>query len=433
MTGRSRRRFAALLGSALTLTSLVGVPVAASAQTTTEWWYEFYGVEAAHAAGTTGDGVKIAVFDDQINPDLPIFDGARLTVDDTNFCRDREPAIATTEPTAAAVHGSTMTAILVGNGSAGPRGIAPGADVTFYGYGTTENQSGCAPASDGDISTLGLMIKKAVDDGADIITTSVGATPVGEDFDALAYAYAKGVVIVAATQNPNEFATAGTSISAANGVVAASAVDRTGALQRDDLTNEYLALDETTVVAAGIDVATAGVSGDWSTAGRARGSSFSAPVVTGMLALAAQRYPDATANQLLQSLIATTNGSLHAPERVEAGYGYGAAALTTLLQTDPGQFPDDNPLMAQPLSEPTAETVARVAAEGWELPGPRGDSFDQYGEPTSTPEADAPASDASANPLVPMVIGVVAVVVLAAIVTLILVLIRKRRPRKESA
>ncbi|MDR6199544.1 subtilisin family serine protease [Microbacterium sp. SORGH_AS428] len=45
-------------------------PASAAGDEDGQWWYEAYGVADVHAEGWTGEGVKIAVVDTQINPDL---------------------------------------------------------------------------------------------------------------------------------------------------------------------------------------------------------------------------------------------------------------------------------------------------------------------------------------------------------------------------
>ncbi len=93
-----------------------------------------------------------------------------------------------------------------------------------------------------------------------------------------------------------------------NGVVGVTAIDENGNLQSE--AGQPLALPQTTVVAAGFDLPSVGVLGDWNGTAARTGSSNSAPIVAAMLALAAQKYPEATGNQLVHSLIATTNGEV---------------------------------------------------------------------------------------------------------------------------
>ena len=86
------------------------------------------------------------------------------------------------------------------------------------------------------------------------------------------------------------------------------------------------------------------------------GTSVSTALVAGMLALARQKWPDATANQILQSLI---HSGLNPDHTWNDKTGYGAAALGSLVNDDPSQYPDENPIIQkQGGSDPTADEVA---------------------------------------------------------------------------
>ncbi len=88
----------------------------------------------------------------------------------------------------------------------------------------------------------------------------------------------------------------------------------------------------------------------------ARGTSVSAALVAGMLALARQKWPDATANQILQFLVHTGLNPNHEWNQYT---GYGAIDGGGLVIDDPSQYPDENPLLNKPGgSEPTADEIA---------------------------------------------------------------------------
>ena len=71
------------------------------------------------------------------------------------------------------------------------------------------------------------------------------------------------------------------------------------------------------------------------------GSSNSAAIISGMLALARQKWPNTTPNQTLQVLVAT---GLNPNHEWNPYTGYGAANIGDLVNTDPSQYPDENPL-----------------------------------------------------------------------------------------
>ena len=83
------------------------------------------------------------------------------------------------------------------------------------------------------------------------------------------------------------------------------------------------------------------------------------PMVAGFLALARQKWPDATANQLLQLL---TKTALNKEGTWNPYTGYGVASLGAMLNTDPSQYPDENPLADKGEgSSPTPEEVQLYA------------------------------------------------------------------------
>ncbi|MCR2825925.1 S8 family serine peptidase [Microbacterium sp. zg.Y909] len=212
-------------------------------------------------------------------------------------------------------------------------------------------------------------------------------------------------------------------------MIAAAAVDRSGMLQTD-ADGQPFVREETHVVAAGVGIPTVGVPGvGWDESRSGSGSSYAAPLVAGMLALATQRYPEASGNQLVQALIHTTNGSIHEPMyEPETGYGYGAAWPATLLQSDPTSYADENPLMDRPYGIPSAEQVAdAVARESGASP--------EDAAPAPADE-DAAAAPVQADPLGPLgpagiavSVGLVAVVV-AGIITALVIVVRRKGPRR---
>ena len=92
---------------------------------------------------------------------------------------------------------------------------------------------------------------------------------------------------------------------------------------------------------------------------QANGTSVSAPIVAGFLALARQKWPEATSNQLLQLLIHTTVN----PDGGWNQYtGYGGSDPGAMLNTDPTTLPDVNPLADKGNgSSPTADEVQQYA------------------------------------------------------------------------
>ncbi|MFZ4841592.1 hypothetical protein [Mycetocola saprophilus] len=69
--------------------------------------------------------------------------------------------------------------------------------------------------------------------------------------------------------------------------------------------------------------------------------------------MTAQKYPKATHNQLLQSMINTTDKSLRdGGLSWESDLGFGIVSLPEMLSRDPLGYPDDNPLFVKDPSDP---------------------------------------------------------------------------------
>ena len=403
-TGRHRRL---RLIAAAAVVAAVAAPTAASAAAVDRnWWYEKYGVAEVQAEGWNGAGVKIAVIDAQINDQLPALADASLTVAPA-LCND--PATST-EVNDDSVHGSTVTAILVGNGEGygAIRGMAPAADVTFYPVGG--NATICRQLDD-DRSPWAVALSDAVAAGADIVTMSKVTTYASKaDIESVARALASGVIFVAGAPN---FEGQGTLPAAMNGVVSVNAFDTNGDLLANDGVPNVQ--PEVTVVAPGVDVALS----TWDREQYGGGSSYATPMVAGILAVAKQKYPVATANQLIQSLIHNTGTEDHPLERdTTGGYGYGPASLRHMLAVDPTQYPDENPLMDKSFGEPTAAQVAQ-AVSPTTMPTASASSAVADGDAEGRAESDAAP--------VGWVVGGLGATVLVGVIVVIVVVTARRR------
>jgi len=425
----ARRTAVTALAVTVTL-GLALVPTLSASATTggSNWWRDWYGVPAAQAAGWTGAGVKIAVIDAHINSSLPVFQGTNLTVYPKSFCDNSTPPDTTTA-NEDSVHGSDVTALLVGNGTGTGlvAGIAPKAAVTFYADGGPDGvRNACLPVQrDGLIySPTGIAILKAISDGNRIISISqIGEDASNGDRQAIAEAVAKGVIIVAGQPNLESQATE-TFPADANGVVATNAFDVQGNLQAHD--GKTTSHSTTTVVAAGAGFPTqasaAGVWGDNQNSGT--GSSSATPLVAGMLALTLQKYPTATGNQLIQSLITNTTAKDHPVSFDSTGYGYGPASLSHLLRVDPTRYPNTNPLLNKPggLGVPTAEEFAAAAKKASSKPS------------VSPSSAAVPAPGQGSGSILPgLLTGVIVVVVLLLVLAGLAVVLMRSLRRKAVA
>lgn len=363
-----RRSIVTAIGG-MALCAALALPSGASAATSSDglWYFDRGRVQEAIDAGFDGSGVTIAVIDTQVNPDAPGLRGADLQVAEDSYCYDSsaQPYPAVSTDYAAANHGTNVVSMILGTGEAVGgtpiKGVAPGATVRYYnsmittavGEGT-DIESTCLQKN-GELidagpdsmdrypSGLAKAISDAVDDGADVISVSLGGLI--DAADAVAKAHAAGVIVLGSLPNVGGV---GDWPSSYNGAVAVQAFGSDGQIQKSSY-DPALAepspniSDDVKIAGPGLGVIAQGTPESWDTQQLRSGTSLATPIVAGFLAVAKQKYPEATGNQLLQSLIHNTGTKgEHEPEWNNAT-GYGAASLTGMLAVDPTKYPDINP------------------------------------------------------------------------------------------
>ena len=320
-------------GSALVLAAAVALAGAPGAQAVDEITTQDYvgplGVAEEAAAGYTGQGVNIAVIDGPADTTVPELAGADITV---------KPMCDYTATPDSRTHATAMVSLLAARGY----GVARGARITNYVVPTSDdtNKSSCTGTSIDD------AISAAVADGARVISISRGGGQLAERArEAVAGAVARGVVVVVGTGNDGAQDPAD-SLASVNGTVGVGASDSAGRIQSFSNYGRGLA-----VMAPGDRI----TAHDFATGQTADfyGTSYSTPIVAGFVAVAMQRWPQASGNQILQSLLATaTTGPTGQPLISPHG----------LDTTDPAQYPDTNPLLDKfPGTQPNAQTVADYA------------------------------------------------------------------------
>ena len=426
---RSRRGVAVL---AIAAAVAFGAAAPAEASTVDGFWYfDALNVQGAHDAGWTGEGVTIAVIDSPINTDIPTLANANIEVREPSFCRAADgsgylPA-RSTELTGAsgAFHGAAVASFIAGTGAGfdgqpGVKGVAPDADVLYYAIFGASDKGGanveCLDAEGGDNADVALAeaMNEAMDAGARIISVSSSQTPGPELYAAQIRALRAGVIVVGSLPNTNDVIFTAGWPGAANGSVAVQSAESSGTIpSTDGVSNGRL---DTTVIAPGVGLLAQGSDTSWEEQEPVNGTSFATPITAGLIALAAQRFPDATGNQLIQSLIRTTGGEVHEPQYDPAGnIGYGAASITGMLESDPAAYPDENPLITDgPTRIPE---IAEIEA-----------GYEAGTEPPSTSPSAAPEDPAAAAP-VGLIVVVVVVLVLVSVVILIVVLAVRRAKR----
>ena len=293
---------------------------------TTQGYVGPLGIENEVAAGFTGKGVKIGVIDGPADTSVPELQGADVTV--KQMC-------SYTPTDESRSHATTMASILAARGY----GVARGAEIINYSIPTAEDgdKSSCAGVG------LDEAINAALADGVQVISISLaGKGFVNDARESIVSALVRGVPVVVGTGNDGAEDPAD-SLASVNGTVGVGASDSNGNFQSFSNYGKGL-----TVLAPG-DRVTRRKLGTGQIVD-SYGTSYATPIVSGFVAVTMQRWPQATGNQVVQSLVKTASKSPSGQPLINPN------GLDT---ADPSQFPDENPLLDKfPGTEPSAQTVA---------------------------------------------------------------------------
>ena len=340
--GRAGRAARALttVASALALAAgaltLAPAPAHADDAVPSQEYFSYYHFDTARAKGYTGKGVTIAVIDGPVDTSNPALKGANITDKSRCTIQDSPEGVR---------HATEMAIILVSPIT----GVAP--DATLYNYQSTTDgtiSKGSCESNGDRLNTIAALINQAVEDGAQIISISQSVPESSNELKwAVTNAITKGVIIVNSAGNGAADDNI-TQLGRYSGVVGVSAINSDGTFA--------------SYSSWGDGVVTAAFGGPYTTYDvntgepvTVQGTSISAPLVAGMLALARQKWPDATTNQILQLLVHTGLNPNHDWNKYT---GYGAIDGGALVNTDPSQYPDENPIIQKNGgSEPTAQEV----------------------------------------------------------------------------
>lgn len=457
------RRTGWLALASTVLLALTGVVPAAATAIEDEglWYFDWFRVQDAHDEGITGEGVTIAMIDSPVNLDIPTLADADIRVEGPQcHLEGGDPVSGVSTDFAVANHGTNVLSLLVGSGEGfagqtGIKGLAPGATVLTYNVSGYDGESFDGPlrtyvCPDATVlindtlpttpDTLAVSMHAAMDAGADIISISLTGAGSVDLNEAVARAVRENVIVVSAGPNTGDHGT-GHMPGLANGVVTVDVSTPEGEVDRKESTD---------VVAPGSSILFQGreVDGappDWELQELASGRSFATPIVAGNLALAMQKYPDATPNQILQSLIRNTGAEPH-ELNYEHGVGYGLVITDVFLAADPTEYPDVNPFVSNfsdlsptvsriwegaVVSEESEWGVARplpVYTPDPSLTAPGSSSA----EPTTSPESgpsptptgastDEPSEDTLGWLVPAIVVGVLLVIALGVIVAVVVI------------
>jgi hypothetical protein len=298
-------------------------PAAADRTRTGQWYLESMRVAEAHRI-TQGEGAVIAVLDTGVNPQQPDLTGSVLPGVDT--WTPQHKGWVTDNG-----HGTGIAALIAGHGHGaggvdGILGIAPKAKILPMGVWPPGTRGSRA-------KDIAVSIRYVVDHGATVICVAGGGDSDPDLQEAVKYADSKNVPVVGAAGNPPGDPT----IVFPAGypwALGISGTDRSGNFAAD-----------ASVTAAGIDFAAPAVDIQVPKAGggyeSVRGTSASAALVAGGVALLRLTYPTLTSLQLFEHLKAT------AVDKGKPGYdfeyGWGVFNLMAALTTTPRTAPTATP------------------------------------------------------------------------------------------
>jgi hypothetical protein len=289
-----------------------------------EAYYSRYNLASLHAQGKRGDGVVIALIDGRVDTSIPELQGADI--------EDKTPCQVTPDAESND-HATFLAQLLV----APDFGVAPGATLYSYAQAGSKREAG-GDCNLGARSTAyadqSVLIEQALNDGVDII--SISSNYASKDSESLKWAVARaavdGVPIVGSMGNDGER-------NRTDRVGAWGSVVGVGALETDGRYADYSNYgDGVSIAAVGEMIARQASTNKIVTTA---GTSNSAPLVAGVLALAWSDFDDGvTGYQILQALVATASGS---GGKWNDRTGYGEVDPVALLASDPSRYPDENP------------------------------------------------------------------------------------------
>jgi len=320
---------------------------------TTQPYYASSGIKALHAQGLDGSGIKIAIIDGPVDTSVPELRGVKVITE--SFC-DLKYAPASI------AHATNIAAIL----ASPDYGWAPKATILDYtipgspdppaGMTLSEFASGCPM----DSVDPGFLINQALNDGADVISLSFGLGNGMAESSVIANALTRAMnlqvpVIVAAGNESTTIDWSG--LAGGSTVLSVGALDGTG--KKASYSNYGAGLSLMAYGGPPLSVRDPDSKGHLTVITKDRwGTSLAAPMVAGALALAMQKWPDATGNQFERVLLDTADGAADHQATWTPEMGYGTLNAKLLVATDPAGYSTDKPdLNKNPLAHPNADEI----------------------------------------------------------------------------
>ncbi len=280
---------------------------------------------AAYNAGATGAGVIVGVIDSGVDATSAEFAG-RISALSADFAGTRGIQDE-------GGHGTAVSDVLLGaRNDSGIHGVAFNATLLAL---RTDTPGSCTTGTDGcshNDNNIAAALDAAVSARARVVNISLGGSPPNTRLrTSIDRATAAGTIIVisagndgvtspTAAENPDMLAQVANDAIARGLIIIAGAADSTGALA--DFSNKAGNGAANYVTALGVRIRAVDNTG---TAFLYSGTSFSAPVVSGAIALISQAFPNLTAAQIVALLYRSADD--RGATGVDAVYGRGEINL----------------------------------------------------------------------------------------------------------
>lgn len=334
----------------------------------------------AYNAGATGSGIKVGVIDSGINSSLSEFVGkidpsSRSTAGNADF-EDEDG------------HGTAVAAVIAANkDDSGAHGVAFNSTLVVI---RADKPGSCATEGTGDDagckfneSAIAAGVDAARLAGAKVINISLGsAESAGSTLrQAVTRATNAGIIIVVSAGNDGEETTGGEPDGFSASLVSAGTrglVLISGALDEDNTNIAVFSNRAGNTTAANAYISALGrrvyAIDNTGAAFRWSGTSFSAPVTTGAIALLLQAFPNLSPEQVIQ-LIFTTARDLGTPG-IDNIYGRGGLDLTRAFQpvgatslagSKVAVDPEDDGVLGEPMGDGGTPTpLATIITDGYQ-------------------------------------------------------------------
>ena len=385
-----RFRFAAAAG-ALSLAAAVAVPASpafADGVRNDEWYLKSLNVAQAQAI-SKGSGVTVAVIDTGVypHPDLQrnLLAGANTLPGGKGDGRTDPDGHGTNVAALVAAHGK--------NGNDGALGIAPAAKILPVRAMNTGDTFSVDAVANG--------VGWATDNGAKVINMSLATGPTDALINAVNSAISKDIVVVAGAGNYSKVALLSYP-AAIPGVLVVGSTDR------NEKHASFSVVDKRVdICAPGKDITTAEPKNRYADVD---GTSVSAPIVSGAVALVRAKFPNLSGPEVIHRLEATAD-DIGPPGRDDQ-CGYGELNIVKALTAD-----------VPPLAGGTAAPAATASATA------SGDGQAHYIDPGATTAAAEPANEDTkpSSSSTPLILGLVVGLVVAGGLIALLVARQRRR------